>query len=606
MRTRAVLVAALAAGTALSAVPEGRTSRDGVESGQPVFRSGVELVTIDVVATTRDGRPIHNLKAADFELYEDDVRQEIRTFEFINFSSPPPLPPLPPGVAANEIEPGGIFTVVIDEIGVQVDDVQAVRRAAQRFFNETLQPNDHVAVVRSGANSGFFLTNDRAMAIDAITHSTGRRERTLGIEAPGGAEPAVQESPSTIETFGTAEDGRNSFRVLASVVDRLSVIPARRKAILWFSRGGDLPQNYTESLELGRPVGRDDDVFSRLIQRARAGNVAIYTVDPRGLQAPGGDTRRDLNPFDVGALRDLAALTGGRSVLTNDINGELGKIAAENRAYYLLGYEPAPGTSKRPRPRKVRVTTRAPGVSLLHRSVFVPGEGKAPAPELIASPLPVRDLRIAMAPASVALDRRKRGLIIPFEIGADLADRTEVDYQVMALDASGKVVSRAGGRGRAVGGRVTGEVRLAVEAQTYQVRLAAQAKAPEIKGLAFASVTVPEGKSKEAECGGFVFEQNGPRAGMRVLTRAEAVTISTLVSAAGLEGTVAPLSFALGPAGGVPQKTWPVQLGVPLANGLWRVALTLRAPLPSGHLEIQLLHNGLLLHDNCLAQFSTR
>ena len=49
---------------------------------QPVFRSGVELVTIDVVATTRDGRPVHNLKAEDFELFEDGVRQEIRTFRF--------------------------------------------------------------------------------------------------------------------------------------------------------------------------------------------------------------------------------------------------------------------------------------------------------------------------------------------------------------------------------------------------------------------------------------------------------------------------------------------------------------------------------------------
>ena len=171
------------------------------QASQPVFRAGVELVTIDVVATTRDGNPITNLKAEDFELYEDDVRQEIRTFEFINFSSPPRLPELPPGVATNAMEPGGIFTVVLDEIGIQVDDVQAVRRAAQRFFAETLQPNDHVAVVRSGVNSGFFLTNDRMLAIDAIAQSTGRRERTLGLEAPGGAEPAVQESPSTIETF---------------------------------------------------------------------------------------------------------------------------------------------------------------------------------------------------------------------------------------------------------------------------------------------------------------------------------------------------------------------------------------------------------------------
>ena len=573
---------------------------------QPVFRAGVELVTIDVVATTGDGSPIHNLKAADFELYEDGVRQEIRTFEFINFSSPPPLPELPPGISSNAGEPGGIFTVVIDEIGIQVDDVQAVRRAAQRFFDETLQPNDHVAVVRSGVNSGFFLTNDRALAVDAIAQSTGRRERTLGITEPG-SDATVVEGTATVETFGSGENGRNSFRVLSGVVERLRPIRARRKAILWFSRGGDLPPNITESFELQRAVGRDDDAFTRLIESARAANVAIYTVDPRGLQNAAADLSRDLMPMDVTALRDLAAFTGGRAVLTNDLNAMLEKVAAENRAYYLLGYEPAPATSKRVRPRKLRVTTKAPGVSLLHRSVFLPGtEGKVAAPELLASPLPVRDLPIMLAPAAVAIDRRKRGLLVPFEIGGDLRDGTDVEYSALALDPAGKVVSRAQGRGKARNGRVVGEVGLATESKAYQLRFAARALNPDVDGLAFATMHVPEGNSKEAECGGFVFEQPGPREGLRLFTRSAPITISTLVSASGLDGTVAPLSFALGPAGGIPQKTWPVQLGIPLANGLWRVALTLRAPLPSGNLEIQLLNNGLLLHDNCLAQFSTR
>lgn len=582
-------------------------SAEQAPSSQPVFRSGVELVTIDVVATTRDGKPIHNLKAGDFELYEDDVRQEIRTFEFINFSSPPPLPPLPPGLSTNALEPGGIFTVVIDEIGIQVDDVQAVRRAAQRFFDETLEPNDHVAVVRSGVNSGFFLTNDRALALDSIAQSTGRRERTLGITEPASDETVVEGTVS-VETFGSGENGRNSFRVLSGVVDRLRPIRARRKAILWFSRGGDLPPNITESFELQRAVGRDDDAFTRLIESARAANVAIYTVDPRGLQSAAADLTRDLMPMDVTALRDLAALTGGRAVLTNDLNGELEKVAAENRAYYLLGYEPGPAASKRVRPRKLRVTTKAPGVSLLHRSVFLPGtERPVSAPDLLASPLPVRDLPITLAPAAVALDRRKRGLVVPFEIGANLRDGTDVEYAALALDAGGRVVSKAAGRGKAIDGRVAGQVGLAnTEAGVYQVRFAARASSPDVTGLAFATVRVPDGKSQEPECSGFVFEQPGKRTGVRELRRAEPVTISTLISADGLDATLAPISFALGAAGAVPQRTWPVQLGVPLANGLWRIALSLKPPLPGGHLEIQVLRNGLLMHDDCLAQFSTR
>jgi VWFA-related protein len=583
------------------------TSLSAHQTQQPVFRSGVELVTIDVVATTRDGQPVHNLKAEDFDLFEDGVRQEIRTFRFLNFAEVAPELLLPAGVVSNQTEPGGIFAVVLDEIGYQVDDIQAVRRIAARFFNETLQPNDHVVVVRSGANSQFALTNDHAIALDAIANSTGRRERTLGITAPG-SDDSPQESTASIETFGSAENGRNSFRVLAGVVDHLKHIQARRKAILWFSRGGDLPPNIVESIELGRPVGRDDAAFTAMIRTARAANVAVYTIDPRGLQTAAADLRRDIDPMDTTGLRDLAALTGGRALLGNDANAMLNHVAAENRAYYLLGYEPAPPAAKgRFRERKLRVTTAQPGVTLLHRSVYLPGESteRDKPPELIASPLPVRDLAILLAPASVAVDRSRRGIIVPFEIGGDLADGTAVKYSAMALDSSGKVVSRASGQGKAERGRLTGELRLAAESKTYQIRFAAQAQSPEISGLAFSTVRVPVGNTKEAECGGFVFEQPG-RPGIRELTRDQPVTISTLISAEGLEGTVAPIAFALAPAGGVPQRTWPVQLAIPLAKGLHRVALSLKPPLPGGNLEIQVLRNGLLMHDDCIAQFASK
>ena len=587
----AAALAAVAAGVVLSAQP-----------GQPVFRSGVELVTVDVVATTKDGNPVYNLKADDFELFEDDVRQEIRTFEFLNFTTAPAAEVVLPGVVTNDVDPGGIFAVVLDEIGFQVDDTQQVRRVTERFFRDTLQPHDHVAVVRSGANSGFFLTTDRTMALDAMSRAAGRRERTLGVTEPG-VNAEVQESTPTIETFGSGENSRNSFRVLSDVVDQLRHIRARRKAILWFSRGGDLPPNITESFELGRPVGRDDDAFSRLINSARAANVAIYTVDPRGLQNKAAELTRDINPQDVGDIHDLAAFTGGRPVIGNDPNAVLEKIAAENRAYYLLGYEPAPAAARRVRPRKLKVTTRAPGVALLHRNVFLPGTEKgAAAPQLMVAPLPVRDLAIAMSPAAVALDRRKRGVVVPFELGRDLRDGTTVEYTAMALDASGRVVSRATGRGRAANGRVVGEVHLAAGTRGHQIRLGARALDPEVQGLAFASVHVPEGKDKEPNCGGFVFEQSGQRDGLRLFSRSAPIVISTLVSAEKLAGT---LEFGLGPAGGIPQKTWPITLGRPLADGLWRVALTLNT-LPRGNLEVQLLRDGLLLHDNCLTQFAAR
>ena len=47
---------------------------------QPVFRSGVNLVLVDVVVRDRTGAFVKDLTADDFELFEDGVRQQILTF----------------------------------------------------------------------------------------------------------------------------------------------------------------------------------------------------------------------------------------------------------------------------------------------------------------------------------------------------------------------------------------------------------------------------------------------------------------------------------------------------------------------------------------------
>lgn len=574
---------------------------------QPTFRSGVELVTIDVVATDRSGKPVHNLKASDFELTEDGKSQPIKTFQFIDTSMVPTEVILPPGIVSNDVEPGGIFALVLDEIGYYVTEVQDVRRAAERFLNQALLPHDHIAVVRSGVDSGFTLTSDRQLALESITSATGRRDRGIRLERAG-APDAV--GAGDFDTASPGSLGKGSFEVLERVVDRLRPIPARRKAIVWFSRGGELPANFETNLEIGQPIGRNEEALRSLIDRARAANVAIYTVDPRGLVGPntsGRDNPGVTSDFDeTGTHRDLAAATGGRAIVnSNDIDGSLRKVTVENRAYYLLGYEPAAGDgSKKPKARRIRVSTRSPGVELLHRSIYLPGAGGSNAvPELIASPLPVRDLPIALAPAAVAIDKKKRGILLPFEIGRDLRDDTEVEYSAMALDPEGKVAARANGRGRARDGRVAGDIGLAVESKTYQLRFAAHAANPELNGLALATMRVPEGKSKEPECAGIVFEQPGPRGGLRQFARDQPLTISTMISADKLDGAI---SFGLGAAGGVPQRLWPAQLGQPLANGLWRIALSLKPPLPTGNLEVRVMRDELLLADNCLAQFISR
>ena len=55
----------------------------------PRFRGGTNLVRVDAVAT-KNGAPVQDLKADDFELFEDGTPQKIENFEHIVIEPTPP------------------------------------------------------------------------------------------------------------------------------------------------------------------------------------------------------------------------------------------------------------------------------------------------------------------------------------------------------------------------------------------------------------------------------------------------------------------------------------------------------------------------------------
>jgi VWFA-related protein len=568
---------------------------------QAEFRSGTELVTIDVVATDADGRPVKNLVAADFEIFEDDAAQTIQAFQFIDTTSVASTPALPAGVSGNQQEPGALFAVVIDELGLPMTDTRDVRRTLERFFQAALRANDYVAVVRSGANSGFLLTSDRQHALEMIAQTAGRQERALGLEQAG---DALTGAPAgDLADLAPGSSARGSFDVLLAVVERFRPIVARRKAVIWVSRGGDLAFRTFDDYAAGRAEARDEDRLTRLMHAARTANVAIYTVDPRGLVAPSTEGAGAPVPSALPAvdtLRDLATATGGRPIVNaNDLNGGLMRIAEENRAYYLLGYRPPAGRSERV--RRLHVRTRRAGVALLHRSMYAPASSKpAVSLSLLESPLPVPGLPILLAPAVAAVSGNRRGLVVPFEIGVDLPAGAQVNYTVMAFAANGREAARATGRVTSIGGRALGSARLALAPATYQIRVAASVAGSAAQGLAMVTMRVPRGKSERATCAGFAFEQPGGETSLRVFTRDQPLTMTTIVSAPTEPGPA--LSFGLGTANQPPERHWPVT-GRKVADGLWQFTFMLKPPLPRGVADITLLQKDLMVGEGCRATF---
>jgi len=254
----------------------------------PVFRSGSALVALNVSVQDAAARYVAGLQPADFAVYEDGVKQDVRFFE----SNAVPVD----------------LIVLIDASSSMSDKIQMVHDAAAGFLN-TLRAGDRGAVV-SFANSVNVvqpLTSDRAL-LDRAVH---------GIVA-GGATALNNAVYISLKQFGRSA--------------REDADP-RRQAIVVLSDGED-----TSSL-----VSFDD-----VLTLARKMGVNIYTValqSKYGVQrASDSGGRRYFSESDY-AMKTLARETGAQSFFpaASDLKGVYGSIATELANQYSIGYIPANG-----------------------------------------------------------------------------------------------------------------------------------------------------------------------------------------------------------------------------------------------------------------------
>ena len=236
-------------------------------------------MTIDVVATGRDGQPVRDLSAADFEVLENRRPRPIAAFQFIDLEAVKPMPPQ--GVFTNTADQGALFVLVMDEMKLDTQHTVAARRWAERFIDDHLKPNDYVAVVRSGADTGLLLSLNRDYAKSVIHQALGQRARSVTT----GLVTAAEANELGLSDNAPIESGRqttNSLESLEQAVSYLARIPARRKAVLWFSPGAGVPIDL-----IGDPArddgGRVTFALQRLLHSARVANVAVYGIDGRGL-----------------------------------------------------------------------------------------------------------------------------------------------------------------------------------------------------------------------------------------------------------------------------------------------------------------------------------
>ena len=144
-----------------------------------VVRINTDLIQIDVTVTDKDGKVVTGLKPEDFELYENGERQKIANFSFVSRiaggATTGTVNNLPSSTSGGNVTPtrGNVrrtIALVVDDLSLSFASVYYTRKALAKFVDEQMQPDDLVAVIRTGGGVGALqqFTSDKRVLKAAI------------------------------------------------------------------------------------------------------------------------------------------------------------------------------------------------------------------------------------------------------------------------------------------------------------------------------------------------------------------------------------------------------------------------------------------------------
>jgi VWFA-related protein len=388
--------------------------------GDDVVKISTSVIQIDATVTDKKGNVIRDLKPGEVEVYENGKKQEITGFTFVSGAPAVEAGSTPTQTKANLNAPSYLPTgpikaenvrrtiaVVVDDLSLSFSSVFWVKTALKKYVNEQVRDGDLVAIIRTAGGIGAlqqFTTDKRQLlaAVDKLKFSPyshggistfepirpslkeqvavskdGVRDLRPDAEAERNAERTYDEARSNTFVSGTL--GAVNF-----IVRGMESLPGR-KSIVLLSDGIPLVSRD----DSGRPKGTPGimDRMQRLIDLANRASVVIYTIDPRGLVAPGAQAMDEWTELGFEArlrqreaafsdsqdgLRYLAYETGGIPFINqNNINRGLEKVM-DDQSYYLLAYEPDESTfdPSKSRFNRIEIRVTRPDTRVRYRSGF--------------------------------------------------------------------------------------------------------------------------------------------------------------------------------------------------------------------------------------------
>lgn len=338
------------------------------QAGDSTFHLNVNaniVLTNVVVRDKKTGAIVKGLKASDFTIIEDKKPQRIASFDYQNVDEAAVLNEkstvsgkatiadmLERNFAASpdQLKDHRLIVLFFDLSSMQDEDIDRAVDAATNYVNKQMATADLVALVSmdTGLSMDQDFTSDKAALLKGLTKYNGTDETGFASGTTGSTD-ATSDDTSAFSADDTEYNSLNTDRELLAIraISKSLERVDQRKSMLYFS--GGLTKNGIENQASLRAATNE----------AAKANLAIYSVDTRGLQAlpPVGDASKGSlrgNSAYSGAaataqltanfgsqetLSTLATDTGGKFFSdSNDFGPAFQQVQHDTEAYYILGF----------------------------------------------------------------------------------------------------------------------------------------------------------------------------------------------------------------------------------------------------------------------------
>ncbi len=499
MKPGAVALWSLSMAGLLATPPGGRLAAQAPQA--PVFKSGVELIAVDVNVVDRAGQPVTGLQPDQFEVTVDGKPRRVVSAEFIDYAPAAAAAATTPALSSRALQveagyssndeaapsaaPGRLIVLAIDQGSFRRGSGRAAMEAARRFLDR-LQPSDRVALIAFPSPGPVVApTFDREVVRTALGRIVGSAEQLPvidpsfsisealdmdrgdslvrqevidrectphGTSTPGAQEACVRRLDSLVPEAVQFIQGQatRSINGLHSTVEAMAGIDGHKTLVL--ISAGIVPGNASPHMDIRAEI-------RAVAASAGSANMSVYVlhVATSFLEAFSAEQRgMPASPFQDAALLasgldQIAGYSAGTLfTVTAGADNVFERISREISAFYLLGIEPTP-PDRDGRAHRIQVRVRIPNTTVRSRNEFVvPTAPAAPAsPEealrrAVRSGRVARDLPIRLATHTLqAQDGAALRVLISAEIGRGTTAPSDLRVGYAISDSAGRQVGSA-------------------------------------------------------------------------------------------------------------------------------------------------------------------